>query len=178
MDFKAPQELWNPPSKAVHGTLHGSDGHSKRNYLQDRANFHRSQAWQIVLIFNTDNIYVYIYICIITSWRCLVPGHAWIMAQLKWKCRYLTICSSLVAPEFTSSVTSDENFVKITTFPLQHSLGCQWSAHISGMHQRYAIPWRYECHSMALIPAYTQRNKNEIITSKRRFGVIITCLLR
>ena len=51
MDFKAPQELWNPLSKAVPGKFHGSGGHSKCNCLQDRANFHRSQAWQIVRIF-------------------------------------------------------------------------------------------------------------------------------
>ena len=30
-----------------------SDGHSKYNCLQDRVNFHRSWAWQIVLIFKT-----------------------------------------------------------------------------------------------------------------------------
>ena len=47
------QELWNPLSKAVPGKFHGSGGHSKRNCLQDRANFHRSRAWQIVLIINT-----------------------------------------------------------------------------------------------------------------------------
>ena len=40
-------------SKAVPGKFHGSGGNSKQNCLQDWANFHRSQAWQIILIFNT-----------------------------------------------------------------------------------------------------------------------------
>ena len=37
-------------SKAVPGKFHGSAGHSKCNCLQGRAHFHRSWAWQIVLI--------------------------------------------------------------------------------------------------------------------------------
>ena len=45
------RELWNPLSNAVPGKFHGSSGHSKRNYVQDRANCHRSRAWHIVLIF-------------------------------------------------------------------------------------------------------------------------------
>ena len=44
VDFKAPWELWNPLSKAVPGNFHWSGRHSKCNCLQDRANFHRSQA--------------------------------------------------------------------------------------------------------------------------------------
>ena len=36
MDFKAPRELWNPPSKAVPGKIHGSGGHSKCSCLQDQ----------------------------------------------------------------------------------------------------------------------------------------------
>ena len=49
---------WNPPRKAVPGKFHGSSGHSKRHCLQDRDNFHRSRAWQIVVSFNTAyNIY-------------------------------------------------------------------------------------------------------------------------
>ena len=40
-------------SKAVHGKFHGSGGHNKRNSFQDRANFHRSRAWNIFLIFKT-----------------------------------------------------------------------------------------------------------------------------
>ena len=35
--------------------FHGSSGHSKCNCLQDQANFHRSRAWKIVLIFNNDH---------------------------------------------------------------------------------------------------------------------------
>ena len=42
--FKAPRELWNPLSKAEPGKFHGSCGRSKRNCLQDRANFLRSRA--------------------------------------------------------------------------------------------------------------------------------------
>ena len=53
MDFKAPRELRNPVSKAVLGKFQGACGHSKYNCLQDRANFHKSGAWQVVLIFNT-----------------------------------------------------------------------------------------------------------------------------
>ena len=51
---KLPKELWNPSSKTVPGKFHSSDEHSKHNCLQDLANFHRSRAWQIVLIFNTE----------------------------------------------------------------------------------------------------------------------------
>ena len=47
-------ELWNSLSEAVSDNFHGSGGHDKRNYLQDRAHFHRSWTWQIVLIFNTE----------------------------------------------------------------------------------------------------------------------------
>ena len=32
----------------------GLAGIVNKHFLQDRANFHRSSAWQIVLIFNTD----------------------------------------------------------------------------------------------------------------------------
>ena len=53
MDFKAPLELRNPLSKAIPGKFHGSCWHSNRSYLQDRTNFHRSRAWQIVLILIT-----------------------------------------------------------------------------------------------------------------------------
>ena len=51
--FKAFGKLWNPLSKAVPGNFQGSDGHSKHNCLQDRADFHMFEAWEIVLIFNT-----------------------------------------------------------------------------------------------------------------------------
>ena len=38
--------------------FHGSGVHSKRNCLQDQANFHKSRAWQIVLVFNTETTLV------------------------------------------------------------------------------------------------------------------------
>ena len=53
MDFKAPGELWNPLSMAVPDKFDESGRNSKQNYLQDRANFHRSLAGKIVLIHNT-----------------------------------------------------------------------------------------------------------------------------
>ena len=40
---------WIRPS--VPGKFHGPDGHSKRNCLQDWANFHSFRAWQIFLFF-------------------------------------------------------------------------------------------------------------------------------
>ena len=40
-------------SKSLPSKFHGSGGHNKRNYLQHRANFHRSRAWQIIIILNT-----------------------------------------------------------------------------------------------------------------------------
>ena len=43
-------KLWNLLSKAVLGKFHESGGYSKRDCLQDRANFRRSWSWQIVLI--------------------------------------------------------------------------------------------------------------------------------
>ena len=54
MDFRAPHEVWNPLSKAEPGKFHGSVSgrHLKRNCLQDRAKFHRSRAWKIVLFFS------------------------------------------------------------------------------------------------------------------------------
>ena len=45
--------LRNPLTKAVTGTFHRPDGHSKRSCLQDRANFQRSLTLQIVLISET-----------------------------------------------------------------------------------------------------------------------------
>ena len=54
MDFKAPWELWNPLSKAVHGKFLRPGRHSEHNWIQYLANFHRSRAWKIVLIFNSD----------------------------------------------------------------------------------------------------------------------------
>ena len=49
LDFKAPSELWNSPSKAAPGKCHGSGGRSKRDCLQDRANFYRYRAGHIIL---------------------------------------------------------------------------------------------------------------------------------
>ena len=55
--FQSSRDLWNPLSKAVPGKFHGFGRLSKYNCLQqDRANFHRSLAWQIVLVFNTCNL--------------------------------------------------------------------------------------------------------------------------
>ena len=51
--FQSSWELWNPLSKAAPDKFHGSGGHSNHNCLLDQANFYRSRAWQIVLIFNT-----------------------------------------------------------------------------------------------------------------------------
>ena len=39
----APQELWNPLSKAVRGKFYSSSKHSNHDCLQNQANFHRSQ---------------------------------------------------------------------------------------------------------------------------------------
>ena len=47
------RELWNLLSKAVPDKFYRSDRHSKCSCLQDGANFYRSWACQIVLIFNT-----------------------------------------------------------------------------------------------------------------------------
>ena len=57
VDFKAHWELWNPLSKAGPDKFHGSDEHSKHKCLQKQINFHKSCAWQFVLIFNTGIIY-------------------------------------------------------------------------------------------------------------------------
>ena len=65
VDFQAPQKLCNPLSKAVPGKFHGSDRHSKCKCLQDQGNFHRSLAWQIVLIFN----WVYMFIIVMLTPR-------------------------------------------------------------------------------------------------------------
>ena len=45
---------WNPLSKAAPDKFLGSGRRSKHNSLQNQANFHRSWAWQIVIIFDTD----------------------------------------------------------------------------------------------------------------------------
>ena len=38
--------------------LDGFQSSPKRNCSQDRANFHQSRAWQIVLILTLDNTYI------------------------------------------------------------------------------------------------------------------------
>ena len=53
--YRSPEAL-KVLSKAVTVKFHGSGSHSKCNSLQDWANFHRSLAWQIALIFNTENV--------------------------------------------------------------------------------------------------------------------------
>ena len=53
VDFKAPRELSNPQSKTVSGIYHRLGRQSKCKCLQDPANFHKSLALQIVLVFNT-----------------------------------------------------------------------------------------------------------------------------
>ena len=40
-----------------------SGGHSKYKYLKDWVNFHRSHAWQIVLIFNTEFAHPHLSTC-------------------------------------------------------------------------------------------------------------------
>ena len=65
VDFKAPRALWKFGKS---GKFHRSDGHCKHNGLEYWANFHRSRAWQIVLIFNTV---VYYY-----NWNCHIDNHA------------------------------------------------------------------------------------------------------
>ena len=35
VDFNAPQEFWNAPSKAVHGEFHGSRGHKKKQEFKN-----------------------------------------------------------------------------------------------------------------------------------------------
>ena len=84
--FKVPWELWNPLCKAVPGKFNGSGGYSKCNCLQDQANFHRSWAWQIVLIFYTEIIYLrpnlrlncvnslWLSDCYMTSWKLVNIG--------------------------------------------------------------------------------------------------------
>ena len=55
MDFKAPRKLWAPLSNAVPGEFHTYGGHNTRKCLQDRTNFYRSRARQIVQILTLSN---------------------------------------------------------------------------------------------------------------------------
>ena len=69
VDFKAPQELWNPLRKAVPAKFDGSGMHSK-NCLHDWSNSHRSWAWQIVLLKMYVIGYVSFSICFdISTWK-------------------------------------------------------------------------------------------------------------
>ena len=87
MDFKA-QELWNSLGKALPCKFHGSGGHNKQNRLQNRVNFHRSQAWQIVRIYNTACIY---YMCGCIAKGRLIFSEQGACAEKHWpKCLQLT----------------------------------------------------------------------------------------
>ena len=58
------RKLWNPLSKTVPGKFHQSVGHNKDNCWEDWAKFHRSRAWQIVLISNTAHLLWW------PNWQC------------------------------------------------------------------------------------------------------------
>ena len=62
VNFKTPRPLWKPQSKAVSDKFHVSGGHSKRKSLHNRVHFHRTPAWQIVLIFNTDILWAAVFV--------------------------------------------------------------------------------------------------------------------
>ena len=98
VDFKARRELWNPLSKAVPGKFHGSGGHSNRKCLQDRANFHRYGAWQIVLSFNTIYILYNTFSLLCYRWSYLLACICTntVNQQFSW----------LVAPTLSSQVAS------------------------------------------------------------------------
>ena len=49
--------ICNPLSESLPGKLHKSGAHSKGKSLQYWANLHRSQAWQIVLKFDTGMLW-------------------------------------------------------------------------------------------------------------------------
>ena len=50
VDFKAPQELYNPLGKTITGKFRRSSRQSKRKCLSDQVTFRRSRAWQFVSI--------------------------------------------------------------------------------------------------------------------------------
>ena len=58
VDFQAPQEFWNPLSKAVVYFVCLA-GMVNTNVYKTRDNFHRSLAWQIVLISNTGKCNIF-----------------------------------------------------------------------------------------------------------------------
>ena len=71
-----------------HVNFHGSGGHNKQNRLQNRVNFHRSQAWQIVRIYNTACIY---YMCGCIAKGRLIFSEQGACAEKHWpKCLQLT----------------------------------------------------------------------------------------
>ena len=55
-------------TQAVPTKFTGSGGHGKCNCAQDRANFHRSRAWQIVLLLTLLYIYYIFYIYRTGTW--------------------------------------------------------------------------------------------------------------
>ena len=65
-------------------------------------------------------------------------------------------------------------------WPFLGTLYTMLSGHPSNVPEKFSFYIWYDFQLMFLDsnPANTQRNKRVIITSKRRFGVIITCLLR
>ena len=63
--FQIKLRLLNP---TVPDKLNGSGGQSKLNCLQNWANFHRSRAWQILLIFNVE-LYTFVDVAEILIFR-------------------------------------------------------------------------------------------------------------
>ena len=110
VDFKPAWELWNPLSKAVPGPFYGSGGHSKSNWLQGRANFHRCCAWQIILISNTA---IHAYSIFSTFWFLKIwKIHKWLSHVLNahvdfWKkCKLciILICDCDIADQLVSEL--------------------------------------------------------------------------
>ena len=69
VDFKAPLEQYLVNFTGLSG------GHTKPNCLQDWANFHRSWAWQIALIFNTAIAYLHKWAMGCVSWTIADGTH-------------------------------------------------------------------------------------------------------
>ena len=95
---KASWELWNPLSKSVPSKFHGSGRHSKHSCLQEWANFHRSWAWQIVLIFSTA-----------LAHRCLPLDFFFYAFQvvMVWINLFFSALFLLRSPSFLDSVPED-----------------------------------------------------------------------
>ena len=83
VDFKAPRELWNLLGKAVPDKFHRSGGHRKHNCWQNRANFHRSRAWRIVVILtlHTERQTRVLTIEFVVSRQTLMPGHSYLYTR-------------------------------------------------------------------------------------------------